>query len=104
MLLLGMDRKEMAVNDTQRRYMDAQIRRVAQTWRVTVKTAARILAGREFSDFWKNVSADEYLNVIQAMPPKYEICRGCDGQGRVYSSWEDGDGRTCKDCDGRGHK
>jgi hypothetical protein len=83
--------------------MEGRLRDVAKVWGVTPETAAKILAGREWQDFWKSVNADEFLNLRLAMPgDEYQICRGCSGTGMVYAGWEDGEGTPCRDCDGRG--
>jgi len=31
-----------------------------------------------------------------------ELCPVCDGSGRIYASYEDGEGRKCSWCDGTG--
>ena len=35
---------------------------------------------------------------------KPNICMRCGGSGRVYVSWEDGDGRKCPKCSGTGEE
>ena len=35
---------------------------------------------------------------------KPNICMRCGGSGRVYVSWEDGDGRKCPQCGGTGEE
>jgi hypothetical protein len=47
-----------------------------KVWDVTPETAAKILAGHEWQDFWKSVNADEFLNLRLAMPGKENIEAG----------------------------
>ena len=44
-------------------WMENRLCAVAKAWGVTPDTAAKILDGPEYRDFWKSVNADEFLSM-----------------------------------------
>ena len=49
-------------------WMENRLCAVAKVWGVTPDTAAKILAGPEYRDFWKSVNADEFLSMREYLP------------------------------------